>query len=105
MREKYYKSLSIPVWIRAPGLPPLRGIMEAVSEHRAKLNVEDVYIIPERFDLLFSPIAQSWRECLVEWRRASVNTIGIKFAARRGVWSAATFVEARPHSIITRGDS
>jgi len=56
MREQYYKSLSIPVWIRAPGLPPLRGIMEAVSEHRAKLNVEDPYIIPERFDLLFSAI-------------------------------------------------
>jgi len=38
--------------------------------------------VPDRFDLLFSPIAQSWRECSVIFRRYQARSIRISFRAR-----------------------
>lgn len=82
MREQYYSSLSHPVWVRAAGLPLVRCLMGFVSEERAQLKFEDSCVVPDRFDLLFSPRAQSWRECSVSWRRPVLKTIGISFLAR-----------------------
>lgn len=44
--------------------------------------VHDPFAIPDRFDLLFSPIAQSWRECLIIARRYGAKSITISFLAR-----------------------
>jgi hypothetical protein len=42
MREYYHRSLSYPVWVRAPGQPLLRCIMGSVSDYTAELNLEDL---------------------------------------------------------------
>lgn len=82
MRKCLQKSLLIPVWIRAPGSPLYQCAMTSVSEHSAELMVRDPFAPPDRFDLLFSPIAQSWRECFIIERRYGVKSIKISFLAR-----------------------
>jgi hypothetical protein len=57
--SRRYGSGECQVWVRVPGLPLLPSLMDSVGEHRAQLRLEDPYIVPDQFDLLFSPIAQS----------------------------------------------
>jgi hypothetical protein len=83
MRKCVHKSLLIPVWIRAPGSPLYQCAMTFVSEKGAELMVHDPFAPPDRFDLLFSPIAQSWRECFIIARRYGAKSIKISFLARR----------------------
>jgi hypothetical protein len=82
MREVVHKSLLIPVWIRAPGSPLYRCALTSVSEYSGELMVHDPFALPDRFDLLFSPIAQSWRECSIISRRYGAKSIRIRFLAR-----------------------
>jgi hypothetical protein len=82
MREFLHKSLITPVWIRAPGSPLYKCAMTFVSENGAVLKVHDPFAMPDRFDLLFSPIAQSWRECSVVGRTYGAKSITIFFLAR-----------------------
>jgi hypothetical protein len=82
MREFFQKSLLIPVWIRAPGSPLYRCAMTSASEYSGELMVHDPFAMPDRFDLLFSPIAQSWRECSIIARRYVAKSISISFLAR-----------------------
>jgi hypothetical protein len=56
--------------------------MTFVSEHAAELTVHDPLAMPDRFDLLFSPIAQSWRACSVIARRYGAKSIRISFLAQ-----------------------
>jgi hypothetical protein len=83
MRERIYNSLLIPVWIRAPGSPLYQCAMTFVSDNAAQLMVHDPFAMPDRFDLLFSPIAQSWRECSIIARRYGAKSIIISFLARQ----------------------
>ena len=82
MREFFHKSLLIPVWIRAPGSPLYQCAMTSASEYWGELMVDDPFAPPDRFDLLFSPIAQSWRECSIIARRYGAKSIKIRFLAR-----------------------
>jgi hypothetical protein len=82
MRKYLHKSLLIPVWIRAPGSPLYQCAMTSASEYSAELIVHDPFAPPDRFDLLFSPIAQSWRECFIVARRYGAKSIKISFFAR-----------------------
>jgi hypothetical protein len=82
VRKSLYTSLSLPVWIRAPGSPLCQCAMTFVSEHGAELTLPDPFAVPDRFDLLFSPLAQSWRECCVTARRYEARSIRISFLAR-----------------------
>src|SRR3981081_1184269 len=81
MRKDYYDSLFIPVWVRTPFSPLLACAMTSVSEKRAELLVNSSSI-PDLFDLLFSPIAQSWRECSVTWCGRDRRSVGICFLGR-----------------------
>jgi hypothetical protein len=81
MRNRYYESLFIPVWVRTPFLPLLACAMTSVSEQEAELLVNSSSV-PDLFDLLFSPIAQSWRECSVIWCGRDRRSIGICFVGR-----------------------
>jgi hypothetical protein len=90
MQECYHKSLLIPVWIRASCLPLLRCAITSASEDGAELKLKNPSVIPERFDLFFSPIAQSWRECRINWRRYEAKSIGIIFLARHLAYSYPT---------------
>jgi hypothetical protein len=83
MREYLYKSLLIPVWIRASGSPLYQCTMTSASEYSAELMMHDPFAAPDRFDLLFSPIAQSWRECLIIARSWGGKSCKISFLARR----------------------
>jgi hypothetical protein len=83
MRERIYKSLLIPVWIRAHGSPLYPCTMTFVSDNAAQLMVHDPFAMPDRFDLLFSPIARSWRECSIIARRYEAKSIIISFLARQ----------------------
>jgi len=82
MRKCLHKSVFIPVWIRAPGSPLYQCAMTFVYENGAELMVHDPFAMPDRFDLLFSPIAQSWRECSIIARRYEAKSINISFLAR-----------------------
>jgi hypothetical protein len=56
--------------------------MTSASEYWGELIVHDPFAMPDRFDLLFSPIAQSWRECSIIARRYGAKSIRIFFLAR-----------------------
>jgi hypothetical protein len=79
MRECLHRSLLIPVWIRVPGSPLYQCEMTFVSEYGAELMVHNPFAVPDRFDLLFSPIAQSWRECSIIARRYEAKSIRVSF--------------------------
>jgi hypothetical protein len=81
MRKHYYDSLFIPVWVRTPFSPLLACAMTSVCQQGAELLVNSSSV-PDLFDLLFSPIAQSWRECSVTWCGRDRQSIGICFLAR-----------------------
>jgi hypothetical protein len=80
MREWYHQSLLIPVWIRTARPPLLQCDLTTASEYGAELKLDDPFSIPDHFELLFSPLAQSWRQCSVNWRR--YESLGIIFVAR-----------------------
>jgi hypothetical protein len=82
MRKGLYRSVLIPVWIRERGSPLYQCAMTFVSENGAELIVHDPFAVPDRFDLRFSPIAQSWRECFILARRYEAKSISISFLAR-----------------------
>jgi hypothetical protein len=81
MRKHYYESLFIAVWVGTPFSPLLACAMTSVSEKRAELLVNSSSV-PDLFDLLFSPIAQSWRECSVTWCARDRRSVGICFLGR-----------------------
>jgi len=82
MRKCLHKSLLIPVWIRTPDSPLYQCAMTLVSEIEADLMVHDPFAIPDRFDLLLSTRAQSWRECSIIARRYVSKSIRISFLAQ-----------------------
>jgi hypothetical protein len=100
MQECYHKSLLIPVWIRASCLPLLRCAITSASEEGAELKLKDPFVVPDRFDLFFSPIAQSWRGCCINWRRYEAKSIGITFLARHLAYS---YPEHHQHSAVGQG--
>lgn len=65
-----------------PGSPLYQCEMTLVSENGAELMVHDPLAMPDRFDLLFSPIAQSWRECAIVARRYEAKSVRILFLGR-----------------------
>jgi hypothetical protein len=93
MLERYHKSLLIPVWVRVACLPLLQCALTSPSECGAELKLEDPFAVPDRFELLFSPVAQTWRECSVNWRRYEAKSIGIRFVARH-----IAYAPVAPHS-------
>jgi hypothetical protein len=44
----------------------------------AKLIVKDPQALPDRFKLFFAPTANTFRDCIVRWRRS--DSIGVQFA-------------------------
>jgi hypothetical protein len=44
----------------------------------AKLIVKDPQALPDRFKLFFAPTANTFRDCIVRWRKS--DGIGVQFA-------------------------
>jgi hypothetical protein len=82
MQQRSHESLLVPVWVRAACLPFLPCTLTSVSDGGAELKMHDPFVVPDRFDLFFSPTAQSWRECSVNWLKYEAKLIGISFLAR-----------------------
>jgi hypothetical protein len=82
MQKRYHESLLIPVWVRAASLPLLACALTGVSDGDAELKIYDPSMVPDHFDLFFSPNAQSWRECSVNWREYQTKSVGIIFLGR-----------------------
>jgi hypothetical protein len=82
MQRKLSLGWLIPVWIRVPGASLIQCAMKSASDHAAELEVDDPFALPDRFELLFSPIAQSWRECVVLSRRQHARSVSISFRGR-----------------------
>ena len=102
MRNRYYESLFIPVWVRTPFSPLLACAMTCVSEQGAELLVNSSSV-PDRFDLLFSPIAQSWRECSVVSCGRDGQSIGICFLGRHlALYPGQNNPHIRPKSLLDR---
>jgi hypothetical protein len=72
----------IPVWIRTSGTSLIQCAIRSASDHAAELEVDDPFSVPDRFELLFSPIARSWRECVVISRRQRARSLSISFRGR-----------------------
>lgn len=72
----------IPVWVRVTGSSLIQCEMTHASDQAAELKVDDPFILPDRFELLFSPIAQSWRECVIISRRYHARSVSIAFRGR-----------------------
>ena len=81
MRKRCYDSLFIPVWVRMPFSPLLACAMTSVSEEGAELLMNSSSV-PDLFDLLLSPTAQSWRECALAWCGRDRRSVGIYFLGR-----------------------
>jgi hypothetical protein len=65
--------------------------------------VHDPFAVPDRFDLLVSPIAQSWRECSIIARRYEAKSISISFLARHlPLYSGQHSLQGKP---IPQGSS
>lgn len=73
----------IPVWVRLSGASLIQCAMRSASDKAAELEVDDAFALPDRFQLLFSPIANSWRECVVLSRRHHARSVTISFRGRR----------------------
>jgi hypothetical protein len=56
--------------------------MTSAPDEGTELMVHNPSAVPGRFDLLFSPIAQSWRECSVIFRRYQASSIRVPFRVR-----------------------
>jgi hypothetical protein len=88
MREFFHKSAAFhesstyPVWVRTPDQQMIRCTLGSVSEYTALLELDEPCELPERFDLLFSSTAQSWRDCLVVRRGPGPTAFAIRFLAR-----------------------
>lgn len=98
MQKRFHESLSVPVWVRTDYLSLLLCALTSASDGSGELTLDDPCIVPDRFDLLFSPTAQSWRECSVRWRKYHTKSIGITFLSRH---ISTTELTERPRLELT----
>lgn len=82
--QEYFRCTEtlIAVWVRLPDAPLIQGTITSASDHAAELKVDDLFALPDKFELLFSPIATSWRECVVVSRRYHAQSVNISFRGR-----------------------
>jgi hypothetical protein len=92
-RKHERKQLSYPGWILVEGCPLHQCVIEDVSDGGARLLVDDVSAIPDRFRLLMSPTARTYRECRVCWRRPGPRRIGLQFVKKSATASQCVTVE------------
>ena len=69
----------MPAWIEKEGLLERCELID-VSEKGARLNIGDVYQLPNHFKLHFAIEPKTCQHCTVIWRRD--NQVGVEFAAR-----------------------
>ncbi len=74
------KQLNLPAWIDLGNdLRPQRCTLIDISDSGARLAVEDIEGLPDKFHLAMSRFGKSGRSCNVVWR--SHDEVGIEFVA------------------------
>jgi PilZ domain len=76
-RKHKRKEVCYPAWLFVDGTEPRPCIIEDASVGGAQLLINNSEIVPDRFKLGFSRSANSYRNCVVRWKRD--GRIGVRF--------------------------
>lgn len=70
--------INLPAWIGFNGDIDIRRCKIAdLSDFGARLVVEDIEVLPDKFELFLSRFGEPWHPCRVIWKRG--NEIGVGF--------------------------
>jgi hypothetical protein len=67
----------VPGWIGGPGGALCPCVIRDISKVSATLAVNESSTLPENLRLYFSPTAQTYRRCVVRWRKD--GSVGVQF--------------------------
>jgi hypothetical protein len=81
-RKSTRKSLHYSAWIAIEGQGKRSCFIADISDTGARLEVEDIHTIPDKFVLLLAATNAPKRQCKVVWRDADV--MGVQFEGRTG---------------------
>ena len=76
-RKQQRKEMYYPAWIVLGDDTLQRCAVLNISDHGAKLEVTDSFMIPDNFELSFSKQGKPKRPCRIIWRAS--NQIGVHF--------------------------
>ena len=76
-RKHKRKAVSYPVWLFVDGAEPRPCKIEDASVGGAQLVIQNFESVPDRFRIGFSPSTNTYRNCIVRWRRD--GRIGVQF--------------------------
>lgn len=80
-RKSVRRVMQYTAWIARQGQPLLGCLLSDVSEHGARIDVEDINSVPDEFMLFLSRRGTPRRKCRIAWRSEEQNQIGVKFEA------------------------
>ena len=82
-RRPEARGLGSPGWIAGKEDARARSpcVILDISQCGAKLAVKEASTLPENLRLYFSPTAQTFRQCVVTWRKE--DSVGVQFEKQR----------------------
>jgi hypothetical protein len=78
-RKEVRQPMQYTAWVAQKGQPLTGCVLSDISEHGARLDVENAEAIPDQFMLFLSRRGVPRRVCRVAWRSNDENQIGVKF--------------------------
>jgi hypothetical protein len=80
-RKSVRRTMQYAAWIAQQGHPLEGCLLSDISEHGARLDVENIDSVPDEFMLFMSRRGLPRRKCRVAWRSAEKSQVGVKFEA------------------------
>jgi hypothetical protein len=80
-RRAERRGLGSPGWISFHGDARFPCFILDISQDGAKIAVREAFTLPDRLRLYFSPTAQTFRLCVVRWRKE--EAIAVQFTRPR----------------------
>jgi hypothetical protein len=71
------RGFGIPGWIGGLGTTLFPCFILEVSQQGASLAVKEPSTLPQNLRLYFSPTAQTYRRCVIKWRKD--DSVGVQF--------------------------
>jgi hypothetical protein len=78
-RKEVRRPMQYTAWVAQKGQPLIGCVLSDISEHGARLDVENAESIPDKFMLFLSRRGTPRRLCRVAWRSNDINQLGVKF--------------------------
>lgn len=71
------RGFGVPGWIGGPETTLSSCFVFDISQRGATLAVKDPFTLPDNIRLYLSPTAQTFRRCVVQWRKD--DSVGVQF--------------------------